>query len=179
MAYFARKIRYAASPTSFIAFIVIAKKKGGEPIKYIVYRAHFNDPKAPSGVYEMAEFNSLEDMKRYMPFGGLIEKWKKTTDWLYKVGTGGCFQEHRKGTWVKICSPYFRKRKKKKFVPKFGNLRHMLLIARKERELIEKELSESDLSPKKRFEDEGLRVARYKERAIIAEIQFKRAVLTR
>lgn len=100
MAYFARKISYAASETSFIAFIAIARKKGGRAIKYIAYRYCIE------GVHEIVEFDRFKDIQVHMPFGGNLVKWQKTSDWLYGVGAGGFHEQHKEGLWVKIFSPY-------------------------------------------------------------------------
>ena len=100
MVYFARKISYAASETSFIAFIAIAKKKGGMAIKYIVYRYCIE------GIHEMVEFDRFRDMQTHLPFGDNFMKWQKTSDWLYEVGAGGFFEQHKEGLWVEVRSPH-------------------------------------------------------------------------
>lgn len=100
MVCFARKISYAASPTSFIAFIAIARKKGGMAIKYIAYRYCIE------GIHEMIEFDRFRDIQTHMPFGGDLVKWQKTSDWLYAVGAGGFFEKHKQGLWVEVNSPH-------------------------------------------------------------------------
>jgi|GEM_PF-3243686 len=97
---FARKISYAASETSFIAFIAIARKKDGFVIKYIAYRYRIE------GMHEIAEFDRFRDIQIHMPFGSDQMKWQKTSDWLYKVGAGGFFEQRKQGLWLKVRSPH-------------------------------------------------------------------------
>lgn len=106
MVYFATRISCAASETGFIVFIAIARKKGGIPIKYIAYK-HCIDPELPgTHEHEMVQFDRFRDIKPYMPFGDYLVRWKRTSNWLYKVGAGGFREQRKKGPWIRVCSPY-------------------------------------------------------------------------
>lgn len=144
---------------AYVAFITIAKKKGGRPVKFVFYRFLSVGPK---GMFESIEFSCHQEKeaKEAFPFGptlyrpieeesdgmrDLIENqkfprsrinpWRKTTDWLSDVAVGG--SRYPRGSWVKLRKrPYtWRKdgpRKKKKLRLKFGSLEHRLLVVRDE-----------------------------------------------
>lgn len=173
MALFARNSDFFADDEvgAYVAFIAIAKKKGGRPIKFVLYRFLSVGPK---GMFESTEFSSHqeEEAKEAFPFGPIlyrpieeesdgmrdlienqkfprtrINPWKKTTDWLSDVAVGG--SRYPKGTWVKLRKrPYtWRKdgpRKKKKLRLKFGSLEHRLLTVREEIACLKGNISEKN-----------------------------------
>lgn len=144
MAYFAKKIDYCANETSFVALIEIAKKKGGKPIKFILYRYAMN-----YGA-EMIDFgNNKKKAKKYFPYGPVVFEeeidvisggdcsylpktrknlWKKTTGWLYEVAIGGGYEIHSSGDWIKVGRPAIWKKHRRKMCLRFGELGHILLV---------------------------------------------------
>lgn len=163
MAFYAKKIKYGADDEvgAYVALIAIAKKKGGSPIKFVLYRFLSVGPK---GMFESVEFSGsqekeakeafpsgpiiyrpieeeLEGLQELMKEGHLrrtrINPWKETTDWLSSVAVGGACKVSADGTWVRLRKrPYTwrksRSRKKRRLRLKFGSLEHKLLIIRKE-----------------------------------------------
>lgn len=152
MAYFARKIRYAANTCCFVALIEIAKKKGGRPIKFVLYRYGFHSF-SRGQIFEMIKFDCSQedDARENFPYGPVVyedpimefEKnldfpkymrrkniWLKTTDWLYDVAVGGGYQLHPDGSWVKVGRPWRWKdrQKKKRKVLRFGELGHIYKV---------------------------------------------------
>lgn len=159
MSFYAREIEFCADDEvgAYVALVAIAKKKGGVPVKFVLYRFLSVGPK---GMFESIEFSGSQEKEatKAFPFGpvvyrpikeeleglqGLIEEgklprtrvsqWKMTTDWLSNVAVGG--SRYPRGTWVKLRKrPYtWRKsgpRKKKRLRLKFGSLEHKLLILR-------------------------------------------------
>lgn len=150
MAYFARKIDYCACENEFVSLIEIAAKKGGEPIKFVLYR--YNSYFKP----EMVEFGPglKKDAKKAFPYGPIIYEdvpeneiveelprprknpWQKTTKWLYKVGAGGGYQICPKGTWIKIGRPAPWKKRRRKLRLKIGELGHILLLKKRRIEVL-------------------------------------------
>ncbi len=144
MAYFAKKMEYCANETSFVALVMIAKKKGGNPVKFVLYKYAMN-----YGA-KMVEFNAEQEETaiKSFPYGPIIfedieenrelqrlglprcrkKVWQKTTDWLYEVGAGGAYQMHSDSDWVKVGKPAIWKNRRKKMRPKFGELGHLLII---------------------------------------------------
>ncbi|TSC96455.1 MAG: hypothetical protein Athens071426_488 [Parcubacteria group bacterium Athens0714_26] len=152
MSYFARRIDYAGAEMGFVALIEIAKRKIGKPFKYVVYRGSPVDSVVNSGFFfEMFDCGDItkKEARKFFPYGhGFFDNqrgWVKTTDWLYKIGVGGGYEIHTEGTWVKIRRPYFRKRKKKKLILKFGDINHILLVAEKELGFLRRELDKQPI----------------------------------
>lgn len=157
MSYFARKIDYCANETSFVALIKIVRKKGGKPIKFILYRYAMN-----YGA-EMIEFGDDEkEAKKSFPYGPVVfentednrelkrlglprrkkEVWQKTTEWLYKVAVGGGYAIHSDGDWIKVGRSAIWNRHRRKMRLRFGELGHLSIISRKKLEISRKELDE-------------------------------------
>lgn len=154
MSYFAKKIRYVANLYAFVALVEIAKKKGGRPIKSVLYKYGFNSF-CSGKIFEMIDFGANESAARKsFPFGPVIfeeltelEKqnpdihwsrrkkylWEKTTDWLYDVAVGGGYQIHQDGDWVRVGRPrrWKDRRKNKNKVLKFGELAHIYMMHEK------------------------------------------------
>lgn len=181
MAYFAKKIKYAASMTEFTALIAIASKKRRIPIKFILYKYY-----GISGKAEMIEFKTdkKEDAIKIFPYGpggfwGDPENrklWQKTTGWLYEVGVGGSYEIHAEEDWVKVGRPNRCKSRRKKFQPKFGELGHILLIAEARLEAQKEELSyvlDDEIEKVKRLKNDISDSESYIS-AIKAEMKFKR-----
>lgn len=159
MAYFAKKIKYCANEYSFVALLIIARKKGGEPIKFILYRYNMN------GLAEMIEFNANEKEKaiRSFPYGPIVFEepdkefedgteflpkrrknlWQKTTGWLYKVGVGGWYQVYPGEIWVKVGRQSLRERKKLRL--RFGELGHLFLVEKLRLKNAEKKKSDLEI----------------------------------
>jgi hypothetical protein len=131
MSYFARRIRYAGAETGFVALIELAKKKGGKPTDYFVYKGFIYGKNMAFQMFN-CKTNIREDAGKFFPYGygfwNNEKGWVNTTDWLYEVGVGGGYGIHKQGIWVKVRHPRFRKKKKKKLILKFGLLEHILLI---------------------------------------------------
>lgn len=167
MAYFARKIDYVANAYSFVALVEIARKRGGEPIKLVLYRYGFRSF-SRGQIFEMIEFapDKGEEAKKSFPYGPIVyddsmivnefgdqayfdrkevkNLWRKTTDWLYEVAAGGAYQIYPKGTWVKIGRErrWKDRRKRRIKVLRFGELGHIYMINEKELERLESMVSE-------------------------------------
>lgn len=148
---FARKIRYVGGEFGFVALIRIARKKGGSPIKFVLYRANVNqsydgyekkmieygasDEKAamkdfPYGPVVYEELTELQNQNQDICwFRQRKDLWKKTTGWLWDVAVGGGYQIHRDGDWVRVGRS--NRRKRKSFRPKFGELAHIYMMHEK------------------------------------------------
>ncbi|MGB3921884.1 MAG: hypothetical protein WBL19_01195 [Minisyncoccia bacterium] len=155
MSYFARKLRYAAtdgeSCASYMALVELAKKKGGRPAGFILYRRiiDYGYPKESKSEMIHLKAETVEEaIKRFWPFGRKgsgkefpghnSDCWEKTTLWLNFLAAGGGHEglgyEHntkgiRFGSWAKVGTPapWSRRRKKKKPL-QFGNLAHIMLV---------------------------------------------------
>lgn len=126
---YTRKLDYAADDETgaYVALIAIAKEKGGEPVKFIVYR--FRSSIGPKGMFDMIEFPGSQESaaRKAFPYGNAgyipldeemewkregvekgwcprtrINAWKETTDWLWDISVGGSYKVHPDGEWVKI-----------------------------------------------------------------------------
>ncbi len=171
MAFYAKKIKYVAGDEcgAYVALIAIAKKKGGKPSKFVLYRFL---SVGPLGIFDSVEFPSSQEKnaRKAFPCGPIVYRpieeelegaqdlirdgcmartpinpWNITTDWLNSVAVGGAYEVYPKGTWVKLRKhPYtWRKdgpRKKKRSCLKFGDLGHILLKRKLELEGIKEEL---------------------------------------
>lgn len=153
---FAKKLKYVGSEDGFAALIEIARKKGGKPLKYILYRYNGGNSR------EMIEFKPEEKKlaEKSFPFGPIIydeellknglpkhmcriNPWKRTTHWLFDVAVGGGYEVHPHGTWAKVGLPAPRKTSRKGKSLRFGNLGQILAI---KKELLKKlEQEEIDL----------------------------------
>lgn len=170
---FAKKIKYGADDEvgTYVALVAIAKKKGGKPIKFVLYRFLSIGPK---GMFESVEFSGSQEKEAvgafpsgpiiYRPIEeefewnrdlidqgvilrGRINPWKKTTNWLSNVAAGGAFRAYPDGAWVKTRKrPYtWRKngpREKRRLRLRFGSLEHRLLVIRKEISCLKGQISE-------------------------------------
>lgn len=173
MAHYAKRIRYGADDEVgvYVALVAIAKKKGGKPIKFVLYRFLSVGPK---GMFESVEFSGSQEKEAeesfpsgpitYRPIEeefewnrdlieqgvilrGRINPWKETTNWLNCIAAGGSHRAYPDGAWVKLRKrPYtWRKdgpRKKKKLRLKFGSLEHRLLAVREEIACLKGRISE-------------------------------------
>lgn len=163
---FARKIRYCAGEFGFVALVLIASKKGGSPIKFVLYNANVNQ--SYNG-YEirMIEYGANDEkvaMKDF-PYGPVVYEeptelqkqnpdihwsrqrkdfWKETTGWLWDVAVGGGYQVYRDGDWVRVGRPrrWKDRRKNKNKVLKFGELAHIYMMHEKILENLQSELCE-------------------------------------
>lgn len=135
MALFAKKLEYWASPNSYIAILAIAKKKGGVPISFIVYRYWFCDGRAG---YQMRSFFTQEEAGKAL-FSRLY--FFETTAWLNRAGAGGGYEQIPKGIWVRVPVPRIGGRKRKKKPMQIGDLGLRYRIAKNEKEMLESELS--------------------------------------
>ena len=159
MTYFARKLRYGAHDgevgANYIALIELAKKKGGAPVGFVLYRQliQFNYP--AENLTEMIRLSAKtaeEAIKRFWPCwddkedtgkefpGHQSEKWIKTTLWLNFVAVGGGYEAFgyrhdskgiRLGRWVRVGTPApWSKRRKNKKPLQFGLPAHIILVDR-------------------------------------------------
>ena len=147
MAYFARKLRYGANDgengATFMAFIELAKKKGGKPFAFMLYlyRVRYSDPVEHSVTMIRFKAETAEEaIRRFWPWdegtgkefpGWESDRWEKTTLWLYPVAVGGSYERYEIGAWARVPTPNpWAKRHKKKPL-QFGNLSHVYLIQQK------------------------------------------------
>ncbi len=142
MSYFAREIRYGGDDEAgaLVALIELTRNKK-ETINYLVYRGCVDlCGKGTIIDYQMFDCKTKDKItaQEFFPYGrgyGDAEKdWINTTSWL-------CEAAFENGSWVKIRRPYFRKRKKKKLVLRFGLLEHILLAEKNKLKKLEDELS--------------------------------------
>ncbi|MHB8709956.1 MAG: hypothetical protein ACYC6X_00120 [Minisyncoccota bacterium] len=138
MAYFARKLRYAAYNedvgSDFIALVELAKKKGGRPVEFVLYRASEGRKGNRKEMIRLSAETAEDAIKRFWPLdegtgeefpGHDSNQWKKTSFWLYLVAT--VYERLLPGTWARVGMPRsWRTRKKKPL--QFGNLAHILLV---------------------------------------------------
>lgn len=137
MALFAKKVEYWASMTSYVALLIVAKKKGGTPISHIVYA--YNSPEAP---FVMRSFFSHEDAKKgaISQLAGYFSKsWDGfivTSSWLHRVASGGGYQYFAEGTWVRVPVPKLKHRFRKRRSVQFGDYGFLYRQAKEELSLI-------------------------------------------
>lgn len=121
---FAKKIRYGACDgdegSCFVALLELAKRKGGKPIKFILYR-YATWKKKP----EIIEVFSREESEKLFPYGR-DDLWKRSSRWLFNVSVGGGYQIIPKNVWIKIGRA--RPRKKRRSLLKFGELSHIYKV---------------------------------------------------
>lgn len=157
MACFARKLHYGACDgeerASYFALIEFARKKGGKPTGFALYRRTINylntTSQAEMVMLPVAE-TATEAIERFWPSdakgtgkefpGHRSNQWKRTTLWLDFVAAGGGYERfgyewnnkhgRRFGSWAKVGTPALcserRKRRKKKPL-QVGNISHVLL----------------------------------------------------
>ena len=140
MAYFARKLRYAAhdgdANSGFVALIELARKKGGRPIGFVLYRLFipYNFPASRIEMIRLTAKTAEDAVKRFWPGedtgeeypGFKSRRWEKTTRWLYPVVVA--YERFSPGTWVRVgTSRSWRRRRKKKSL-QFGNISHILIV---------------------------------------------------
>lgn len=159
MARFARKLQYGAHDGDgygfFFALIELAKKKGGRPTGFVLYRRIVGYNFISDQLRNQAEMIRLdagtaeEAVRRFWPSdtkgmgsefpGHKSNRWERTTLWLDSVAAGGAYErfgykyDHegiRPGRWAKVGMPALRaeRRKRRKKKPlQIGNLAHILL----------------------------------------------------
>lgn len=143
MAYFARKLRYAAydgdAGGGFMALIELAKKKGGRPVEFVLYRWAQYPNNERSEMIRLSAATAEEAIKRFWFLdegtgkefpGHESDRWKKTSFWLYSVAVGGSYERVSSGTWVRVGmpAPWKKRRKKRPLQLQFGNSAHILLV---------------------------------------------------
>src|SRR3989344_3776840 len=106
MAYFARKLRYGAhdgeAGASYMALIELAKRKGGVPVGFLLYRQIMQYNYPAENKVEMIRLDvkcAEEAIRRFWPLsksgagkefpGHARPRWEKTTPWLVIVAAGG------------------------------------------------------------------------------------------
>lgn len=124
MALFAHELRHGAYDMGaylyFISLIEIARKKGGPPIKLVLFRhvMYWNFPEQNDS--RMTRVNTEMDVLALWPSDEedvqrdilqCDDRWKKTTAWLCPVAVDGWHEPFLRDAWVKVCEP--KKRKKK------------------------------------------------------------------
>lgn len=134
MALFAKKLEYWASMNSYIAILAIAKKKGGVPISFIVYRYWFCDGRAG---YQMRSFFTQEEAKKAL-FSRL--HFAETTAWLNMAGAGGGYEQIPKGIWVRVPIPRIGGRKRKKKPMQIGEIGTLYRVAKTEEGISQEKL---------------------------------------
>lgn len=153
MSYFVRKLRYGAhdgeAGAHYIALLELAKRKGGTPIEFVLYRRviQFNYPaehrtemirlKADTAEEAIKRFWLSEGEGTGKEFPGHSSVlWEKTTLWLDLVATGGGYERFgyeningnvHPGIWVKVGTPAPWSKRRKKKPLQFGNMGHILL----------------------------------------------------
>lgn len=154
MAYFARKLQYGAhdgdAGAHYFALLELARRKGGRPIGFVLYRRIMQDNFPAENLAEMIRLSAdtaEEAVKRFWPSdaegmgnefpGHRSNRWKKTTLWLSLVAAGGGYERFgykndregiRPGNWARVGTPApWAKRRKRKKPLQIGNLGHILL----------------------------------------------------
>ena len=166
MASFARKLEYAAHDGegggSFIALIVLTKRKGGTPISFFLYRyiVHYFDGKEELDMIRLKEPKTADEARCYFLFGKGSKfpghdspLWQKTTDWLYTVAVGGSYERHSPGVWARVGSPSPWKKRRKRKPLQIGNPAHIILVREAKIRLLVEEKSDlvHDLSDLKSY----------------------------
>lgn len=139
MTYFARKLRYAAhdgdAGAGFIALIELAKKKGGRPVEFVLYRATEDRKGNRKEMIRLSAETSEDVIKRFWFLdegtgeefpGHESNRWKKTSFWLYPVAV--VYERFLPGTWMRVVMPASRRRRRKKKPLQFGNISHILIV---------------------------------------------------
>lgn len=156
MAYFARKLRYGAHDGDggafYFALIELAKKKGGRPVGFVLYRRiiDYHNRSSQAEMIRLTAGTVEEAIRRFWPSdakdignefpGHKSDRWERTTFWLNHVAAGGGYERlgyenHyergiRLGGWAKVGTPTLRlkRRKRRKKKPlQIGNLAHIIL----------------------------------------------------
>ncbi|MCX6787978.1 MAG: hypothetical protein NT108_02320 [Candidatus Kaiserbacteria bacterium] len=124
MALFAHELRHGAYDMGaylyFISLIELARKKGGPPIKFILFRhvLYRNFPEQSDS--RMTRVNTEMAVLALWPSDEEAvqrdvlqcdDRWKKTTSWLCLVAVDGWHEPFLRHEWVKVCEP--KKREKK------------------------------------------------------------------
>lgn len=94
---------------SYLALVVVAKKRGGTPISYIVYY-HEGREKDRSLLWRYRSFFTYEDALKSMHQYDYSE-FRPTSGWLHNVSAGGGYEQFPKGTWVRVPSPRIKGRR--------------------------------------------------------------------
>lgn len=173
MAYFARKLRYGAHDGDggafYFALIELARKKGGRPVGFVLYRRiiDYHNRSSQAEMIRLVAETAEEAIRRFWPSdakgmgnefpGHRSDRWERTTLWLDHVAAGGgheClgYEDHyergiRLGGWAKVGTPTLRlkRRKRRKKKPlQIGNLAHIILKHQAQLpEILEKRISMS------------------------------------
>lgn len=185
MAYFARKLRYGAHDgdegASYMALLELAKRKGGRPVGFVLYRRIIQYPsfgfpgESQTHMVRLKAAAAEEAIRRFWPWdertgkefpGHDSSRWEKTTLWLDLVAAGGGYERfgydnmHGKvcyGDWVRVGTPAPWCKRHKHRPPRFGDISHRLpeLRARIRELEIEKMHLESDISDLENYDDEN------------------------
>lgn len=152
MAYFARKLRYCAGGDEagmhYVALVEVARKKGGRPVLFVLYRrvVQFNYWREDKTEMCRLGARTADDaVTRFWPSdiektgkdfpGWRGQHWEKTTLWLDVVGEGGAYERcgyrddesgAQYGRWTKVGTPAPWSRRRKRKVPRFGDISHRL-----------------------------------------------------
>jgi hypothetical protein len=170
MTYFAQKLRYGAhdgeAGAHYIALLALAKKKGGRPIGFILYRRimHYTafSGKSRTDMIRLSAETAQEAISRFWPsdaegrgkeFPGYhSERWEKTTLWLDPVAAGGWYESFgyrhdgagiRPSRWARVAAPApWSKRRGKKKPLQFGLPAHIILVDRARIRSIEEDIEQ-------------------------------------
>lgn len=141
MAQFARSLLYGGcdgdGQGSFTALIELSRKKGGSQSEFVLFYRILNYKHPSQNVNKILrlEAKTVKEAKQFWPWGtgeiGVENKfpgfedsrWESTVPWLSRVALSAC------GMWVRVGSQTrCGKRRKKKL--KFGDLGHLLMMAK-------------------------------------------------
>lgn len=164
---YARKLRYGAhdgeSGASYMALIELAKKKSGEPVKFVLYQRVIQYNYPSESITQMVSFEvatAEEAIRRFWPWDGGTGKefpgwesdqWETTTLWLDVVAAGGWYERFdychdekgvRLGRWVKVGTPSPWKKRHKKKPLRFGFPAHIILVDEARIRTIEEDISD-------------------------------------
>lgn len=140
MALFAKRLENWASEVMYGAILAIAKKKGGAPISYIVYRYI---PAEDGTCFMMRPCFSQKEAKKLVT-SGPQEEFMVTSSWLNHVATGFWGDG-----WMRVPTPRIGGRQRGRKPPLFGDLGYFYRKAKAEEfeahehlKAIERELDE-------------------------------------
>jgi hypothetical protein len=153
MAYFARKLRYGAhdgdAGAHYFALLELARKKGGRPIGFVLYRRIMYPDKNRAEMVRLSAKTAEEAVRRFWPSDERgagkefpdhrSDTWQKTTLWLSHVATGGGHERFgykndrggiMLGNWARVGTPapWRAARRKRKKPLQIGNLGHLILV---------------------------------------------------
>lgn len=147
MAYFARAVHYAGTNNEgywrgYWAIVEIARHKGEEPFRFLVYRYMESEE---GGFFSSIEVKDRAGAERIFP-GAIGYEWQATTKWLHRAV---CAKKEyslkgkwcQEGVWVRVGAPARFKNRRKKRPLRVGELGHLLLARRSEILFLREELS--------------------------------------